>query len=62
MNYKYENTHIIKRLWPLPITNMQETYGFAAGLVKPRLVCCPLLSDQRIMSSVFFFFFKGKPR
>ena len=46
MNYKYENTHIIKRLWLLPIPNMQETCGFAAGLVKPRLVCCPLLSDQ----------------
>ena len=37
MNYKYENTHIIKLLWLLPIPNMQEICGFAAGLVKLHL-------------------------
>ena len=48
MNYRYENTHVIKLLWLLPIPNVQETCGFAASLVKPHLnlVCCPLLSDQ----------------
>ena len=37
MNYKYENTHIIKLLWLLPIPNMQEICGFAAGLIKLHL-------------------------
>ena len=37
MNYKYENTHIIKFLWLLPIPNMQEICGFSAGLVKLHL-------------------------
>ena len=63
MNYKYENTHIIKFLWLLPIPNMQEICGFAAGLVKLHLnfVLSSVEWPVNYKLCFFVFFLKENP-